>query len=836
MRRLALVAATFLALAGWMAPGDAAALGCVDLGGTETLTECVVSSNVGNKSGTFDLDRTLRITASGRITVPHASGGNTLTLNACLAGGSCDVIMEPGAVISGDVSGSGPRVGATINISASNEIVLEGTGATGALITSKQTSGGCGNSMGGAVNLTASFDILIEGGAEINVDAKCSAGAVTIISTQGDVVVDGLISSVSQQPGTGGTQRPGGGPITVIARCNLSVSGQLVSQGLDPGADLIHLEGGCQVVISGTVTSTGFAHGVPTNPPNHCNNANRPDKPANSAACIEVWAGDLLLITSTAEINADTGGSGGNASTGWIDLFARGPITIVGPASPPFAVHANGNGGSGGDGEEGGIVTVKSTQGTVTASGRALQATTTKNDSNADGGQITVQAAGNVTLDTATLDAAGGPGGVGDTGGTIAVRSFQGALSWQNGVGDVRPNATGTIALEACGAITTTGTDFKGEVPSLTPASCAVTAPTLPSYVVLPDCLCGTLPGDGECPEDPHHLITRVVDPLGDPHGVLPVHLTLQAAVNSATSGETIGVFGTTEENVKILTKRLTITQCTVAKIKALDLTMPVIQISSPDQIIVIGLDTENGAIGWQLDSNGHELRGVRATNHGQFGIWVRGNKNRVTWNAIRQCGVGIQVDGASNDLRGGTVELNTGAGIVFGATATGNKVQGATVKQNGGDGITVEGTLNKVVSNKLEQNGGNGVAVSGAGNTIKGNTAGTGSGLGNGLDGFNVNAAGTILDSNKASANVLDGFDVRGGIDGSPNQLKGNQSNLGGSGLNRENGGPEYRLLGTIQNKGGNKADGVGVPKATKCSTFPKAGVTTLLSEVTCE
>lgn len=841
MARLTVLPTLVLALLALVVVDNAGAVDCAPKlnGVINGAGECEVSGTV-TVNGTVNLDETLRLTGTARLNVPSISGvvGNTLTINACTGSVlSCDIIMEDGARIIGDTAGTGARVGATISLNATNDILMEGSGASGALISSRQLTGGCVSSRGGNVNLSAGFEITMQPGSLITVDAKCPAGAVTIISAQGSVDLDGKISSVSAMTGTGGSQRPAGGPITVIARCDLSVDGELRSQGIDPGADLIHLEGGCQVAITGLVVSTGAGHGTPSNPPNHCNSVIRPDKPANSTACIEVWAGDGLTITNTAELIADTGGPGGNAGTGWIDLFSRGPILVTGRAAGAFSVHANGVGGSGGDGEEGGIVTVKSTTSTVTATDRAFQAAALTAASNADGGSITAQGAGAVALDTAVLDASGGIAGVGDTGGSISVRSFQGALSWQNGAGDVRPNATGTIALEACGAITTAGTNWNGAVPTLTPASCAVAAPTLPDYVVLPECLCGTIPGDGVCPEDRDHLITRVVDPSGTPHGVLKVHATLSAAVTEATSGETIGVFGITSENASVASKRLTITQCTVAKIVALDGGEAAVKISSPEKIIVIGLDTQGGTVGWQVDSSNHELRGVRVVGASEFGILVTGNGNRVSWNSVRQSAVGVGVTGNGNDLRGGVVELNSGDGVRIGGT--GNILRGATVQDNGGNGIAVPGTGNTIRDNpRVDANGKSGVRVAGTGNIIKGNTAGSSDGRGNILDGFRVVAGGNTLDSNKASDNGQDGFDIASGTDVVPNVLKGNQSNVGSAGGSRENADAEFRLAGTIQNKGGNKADGINVPKfffPSKCTSFP-TGTTTLPAPVTCE
>ena len=61
--------------------------------------------------------------------------------------------------------------------------------------------------------------------------------------------------------------------------------------------------------------------------PQRLRGAGRPDKPANAVACVQIWAGDSLIIDAKnhpGEINADTGGSPG---VSWIDLLraARSP-------------------------------------------------------------------------------------------------------------------------------------------------------------------------------------------------------------------------------------------------------------------------------------------------------------------------------------------------------------------------------------------------------------------------------------------------------------------------------------------------------------------------------
>jgi hypothetical protein len=838
MRRLSMPLVIVAALLSFLPARAAFADVCTDLGGVVVGTECQISSNVGNKSGTFNLDQSLHILDGGKIVVPPSANGNILTISVCAAPAVCDFVMEKDAEITGSVikGNTAKGIGAIIDITATGTILLKGDGTPcfsastchGAIISSNEKAGSCTGGKGGDIKLTAVTSISTQAGSVISVDGTpCPAGAITLLATQGTVTVGGLLSSESTFPGTGALQPPGGGPITVIARCDLTVEGIIRSKGLDAGADLIHLEGGCHVVINGLVESTGGGHAIPNSAPNHCygpiGNPSRPDKPQNSTACIEVWAGDSLVIGATGELNADLGLSGSNEGISWIDLFARGNIAINGDSLLPFSVHANGLAGSGGDGEEGGIVTVKTTQGSVTASGKALQASAT-NATNSDGGHITVEAALAVTFSgsTPTLEAKALNG----IGGTIAARAFTGALSWLGGVGDVRKNSTGTINLTACTAIATTPppTNFNGEVPI--PATlCAPTSPTLPDYVILPACICGVPFPPVECPEDPFRVISRTVNAVqqGPPN-----HATLSEAVQQATTGEIIGVFLNTSENVSIPSKALTITQCTLARITALDPNKPAIDISTPDKILVIGLDTVGGTTGWLLQTDAHELRGVRAKGATASGIEIAGSGNRVSWNLVSENGVGIKVSGSRNDLRGGTVEKNIGDGVQLLATAERNVLQGADVQLNGGNGILIAGLGNIVRDNRrLDSNGKNGVLVAGSGNLIKGNIAGSSKGKGNAKNGFKVTGAGNTLDSNKASANLLDGINVSGGNAGNPNVLKGNQSNLGTSGGGKENTGAEYRLTNSVLSLDGNKADGASVAKAAKCPAFPEKNET---------
>jgi hypothetical protein len=442
------------------------------------------------KSGTFNIAQTLRLSGTGAITVPAATDGNNLTINV-----TGDFVMETGTKISGDVTGTSAAdgTGATIVIDATGNISLQGATTLplldGAKITSTQTAGSCTGGKGGSITLQADGNITTENGSELRVDAKCPAGEI-IIQAGADTFIDGVVSSKSGQSGAGANLRPGGGPITITGACDTTISDNAVvsSRGQDPGSDLVHIEGGCLVKIFGYVESTN-GHGVPDNPPNHCGTfANRPHPGLSEepTGCIEIWSGGPLFIdrkSHKGELSTDPAQQGGLGSA-WIDIFALGDISISGPSSgadpncqtlSPYAVHTNqlcvnkGNGG---------IVTVKSTAGSVTATGKAIQA----NGLNS-GGEITMQAKNDVELNAADLTASGRLG----SGGAIAVRTFTGALNWQNGVGDVRPD--GSIDLEGCTAVSTSGSSFPAGAPTTQTGSCG-SAPQLPSYVTLPQCSC----------------------------------------------------------------------------------------------------------------------------------------------------------------------------------------------------------------------------------------------------------------------------------------------------------------------------------------------------------
>ena len=492
---IALVAVGFL----FLGTGGALAVDCpgfVFPGAQLVGGECQVTGAV-TATGSFTIPETLHILSTGSITTSNPLG---ITLEIT----SGNFIMESGAVVSGDSPGGcdGGNRGAPITITVDNG------------------------------SLFPAFAVDLKTGSYIHSNS-CSGGDIVITAlnpTGGAINVDGTVESVGSISGTGAVQAPGGGTITIKAFCNLTVSdtGLVSSRGGDPGADLVHLEA-CVVEVDGKVESTGAGHAIPNSPTNHCyyqkagfpsppqvpvNPADDPanprtDKPANSTACVEIWAGTTLTINSVlphnGQVNADTGSGGGNEGTSWIDLFARGNINIIGDSRTFFAVHANDNDGSGGTGSQGGLVDVLSTGGKITASGNALQANGNPASGGADGGTVNMDADQDLDLTGGTVEAKGATSGTGPNGGTINGRSWHGAIladaaSLLDVTGGVPVN--GTVNLKACGAIAfPPGVITGASTINIQPVFSCVGDPAPPSYVTLPaaDCAsrCGAQPPPG---------------------------------------------------------------------------------------------------------------------------------------------------------------------------------------------------------------------------------------------------------------------------------------------------------------------------------------------------
>jgi hypothetical protein len=459
----ALAALSFLFLS-FGTPGSAFAT-CADLGGTVVFPECRIDSPQ-TKSGSFSVE----------------SG---LTLHFVDTGGS------QGGIRTG---------GAAITIAVHGDLIMDGNTFINA------NGGGCPGPFAGTITLNVDGNVTLNPTSRITSDG-CKGGEIHITSG-GNVDANGLIESVGTIGGVGNNQPPGGGPIRIDATCNLTVTneGVVSSRGGDSGADLVSLFGGCFAQIFGLVESTGGGHSVPNNPPNHCATGVLSGKPANSTACVLIVGGDQGVTVDAkahnGQVNADLRGAG---KTSWVDIFASGPIKILGAPTEPFAVHAN----NGGNLNTGGTITAKSQASFLTASGLAFQAD--GGGSGSGGGTIVAEAALAVTLDESQNFARGDfaqSGGFG-FGGHISARSFTDALNWRNfaggvaAIGDVRPVGTGVTAakqgsinLTACGGVNTSGTLFPvigsaiPPFPVVNGSNCSASAPDIPSFITFQSCSC----------------------------------------------------------------------------------------------------------------------------------------------------------------------------------------------------------------------------------------------------------------------------------------------------------------------------------------------------------
>ena len=459
-------------------PGQASALSCAAVGGVPGPNpgDCTIQTALTAPCA-FDLTvpGNLLITSTGSIScndpsAPLGNGASDITISVV-----GDMEMQAGSVIRADNTHDGGN-GGKITLTVGGDFTMRGTGAVnpGALISSRKTGPGAGGAgdiritvgnvtvNGDDLTITCATtplgDILMEGGARILADALGEAGAIKMFAGK-NATINGLVSS----DGTGGDGR--GGPITIDACCDLVIgdTGRVISKGADPGADLVHLQA-CVVEIFGLVASTGAAHEPPF--ANLCN-VNRPGKPLNSGACIEIWAGTTLLIDSTGthkgEVNADTATAGDILGRSWIDALANGAIIIRGNATvpaagnndtnPAFAVHANQVLQNG----HGGNITVISTGSTVTTTGRAVQANASTGNNGGTGGKIVVLASGEVAFGTggipAFIEAAGDTTGGAPAGGTITAQSFNGNVTGLAGSRlkvDGPAGHIGTVTLTGC--------------------------------------------------------------------------------------------------------------------------------------------------------------------------------------------------------------------------------------------------------------------------------------------------------------------------------------------------------------------------------------------------
>jgi VCBS repeat-containing protein len=414
---------------------------------------------------------------------------------------SGDVTMLSGSgVFAENRSGSGN--GGNIVIDAGGNFTMQGPSGIllGAKISSARTSSGGTNDHAGDITVNAGGATNLQAGSHVSAAANNgSAGAITV-NGAGVITVAGIVSAGGSDTVNNGTKYSGsifsgsptaGGSIRITSSTHTQpavvVTGDAViaSEGGSPTGS-VTLEG-CDVRVSGLVASISSD---------------------GSGARVVVRSGTTITVDGRdvnrpgptlgrfGVIRADS--SSTSDSDMRADLFAANDITVFGPdpaLSSIFSVNANPDGNNNKD--VAGSIRVTSTAGGVTATGNAFAATA-DGAHKGEGGSITVASRNNASLNTASLKAGGQ-----DAGGHIQVRSYAGSLTWQSGVGDVRPVGStsgvavaqqGTIALTYCTTISTSGTTFptNGPAVGLFPTiaqSCSPAAPSLPAgEPVLPTC------------------------------------------------------------------------------------------------------------------------------------------------------------------------------------------------------------------------------------------------------------------------------------------------------------------------------------------------------------
>src|SRR5215471_849931 len=461
------------------------------------------SSLINSGGDTFAVTGNLIIANGGSILCndpASPAGDSACPIKITVTG---DMVMKAGSAILAE-NRFGAGNGGNIQITVDGDMTLcrpssalpacsPPSGAAGAKISSSRLTpggGAAGNitiTVGNFPSQTPVGIFTAEPGTQVLADAVVGSGGEITITAGQEMDVDGLVRSqgliggVSQQP-------RGGGPITLKSGCKLLVSadGKVSSEGRDPGADLVHLEG-CEVVIDGLVQSIALVaggHSLPVNPPNHCNNDQiaHPSPPPYTA-CVEIF-GKTVTINSILPNKGEVSADGVRQNRAWIDVVASDSVTINNDFAGNYSIHANA--ATSAD-SFGGLITVKALAGTFASTGRTIQANATGVGS--DGGTDIVQAFGNVSLNTSSIEARG-PNGSNTRGGEIDIRSFNGAVFGNNtpvnseldAFGGIGGSGLGQVALTACTANPFPGGTYLG---AITP---------LPPVVTFPLCSAGVGP------------------------------------------------------------------------------------------------------------------------------------------------------------------------------------------------------------------------------------------------------------------------------------------------------------------------------------------------------
>ncbi|MEA2416664.1 MAG: hypothetical protein QOI58_3321 [Thermoanaerobaculia bacterium] len=473
----------------------------VTVGGTVNFSSLDGSAQDDDHTvnGVFTVNGNLTIQGSINCNDSGPSSASACSMKFVVSG---DVTMLPGsAIFAENRTGSGN--GGNIIIQAGGNVTAQSPSGIllGAKISSARTSSGGSNDHAGDITISAGGTTDLQAGSHVSAAANNrNAGTITV-NGAGMITVAGVVSAGGSDTVNNATKLTGaifsgsasnGGTIRITSSTHtqpaliVTADAVIASEGGDT-TGTVTLEG-CDVRVLGLVASISDD---------------------GTGARVVVRSGTTILVDGRdvnrpnatlgrfGVIRADSSSKKPDGSMR-ADLFAANDISVFGPDPALSSVYSvNANPDTNANKDVAGSIRVISTAGGVTASGNAFSATT-DNAHKGEGGSITIASRNNALLNTATLKASGQ-----DAGGHIQVRSHSGSLTWQLGVGDVRPVGSssgvsaalqGTIALTYCTTISTSGTSFPtngppvGVFPTIA-QSCSPAAPSLPAgEPVLPTC------------------------------------------------------------------------------------------------------------------------------------------------------------------------------------------------------------------------------------------------------------------------------------------------------------------------------------------------------------
>ncbi|MGA8809941.1 MAG: Ig-like domain-containing protein, partial [Thermoanaerobaculia bacterium] len=472
----------------------------VTIGGTVNFSSLDGSAQDDDHTvnGVFTVNGNLTVQGSINCNDVGSGGASACSMKFVVSG---DVTMLPGsAIFAENRNGSGN--GGNIIIQAGGNVTAQSPSGIllGAKISSARVSSG-GNDHAGDITISAGGTTNLQSGSHVSAAANNGAAGTITVNGAGVITVAGVISAGSSDTVNNATKLTGavftgspknGGTIRITSSTHtqpalvVTADAVIASEGGDT-TGTVTLEG-CDVRVLGLVASIS-------------DDGTGARVVVRSGTSILVDGRDVNRPNATlgrfGVIRADSSSKKPDG-TMRADLFAANDISVFGPdpaLSSVFSVNANPDTNANKD--VAGSIRVISTAGGVTASGNAFSATT-DNAHKGEGGSITIASRNNALLNGATLKASGQ-----DAGGHVQVRSHSGSVTWQLGVGDVRPVGSssgvsaalqGTIALTYCTMISTSGTSFPtngppvGVFPTIA-QSCSPAAPSLPAgEPALPTC------------------------------------------------------------------------------------------------------------------------------------------------------------------------------------------------------------------------------------------------------------------------------------------------------------------------------------------------------------